>query len=342
MNKTWTLLVNPASTGYNTETIREINELLKVNDYNTFILESKNAGDITKQIQEVNGFSDFTSTIGGDGTLGEAFKGLQKIKQKTVLCPIPSGAANDLIVNYGLDKDPIETVKILLELAEMPPKYVDLVTFNGEAMGYAATAGLGTHIPPNTDSELKKRFGTAGYFIKAGVDTCRDIGAIMVEKTKAVAEKIPGINHSNIIVPEKSQILDPLFNPYTVTYRSNKLNNCILIAITNAKRFASFDVYPDANIGDGKFEVLLVKNPKNIFSMIQLLDTFANGKLGKIKCEEAITFSTDSFKFELSENLPYFDFDVDGDAAKIIYPDDGIVNTHFEAKVAKQVKCLRR
>lgn len=276
--KKCSIIYNPVSSGFNKDKLNIICGLISDKGYNLDVMESKYAGHVIELVKKAND-GDLTISMGGDGTVGEAIQGYKEIKQNSYYSHISTGTSNDIAANFRLPKnDPIKSIKLILD---GKPCEIDIVSVNGKPFGYVSCFGFLTNVPYETSYDLKKRFGKFGYVIRA-------------------------FNHDLFKKKTKYKI------SYTVD-GITKETDCLLGAVSNSKAFGGVDVYKDALIDDGLFEVLLVKDI-DLKTMLKLLKEYLTNSIDLTKYNDILTsIKTDNLKIEFLDKLPMKPIDNDGD-----------------------------
>ncbi len=265
------VIYNPVATGMRKLSLERVRKLFSKR-WKTDLLESKKAGDTPILVRKANEDYDWIVTMGGDGTMGEAVRALNKVPQHGVYSHIPVGTTNDIANNFGMrGYDPYTLIEKMTDSPDLKMIKMDALEVNGQAVGYISACGAFTDIPYRTPRILKKLFGTFGYYAMAGM-----MG--------------PEIIHDLIKKPLKLRY-----------YRNNRLyeTEALTLLVSNSRNFAGLNLYPKASISDGKFEVAILKK----IPFAKLLDfglEVTNYKDGNLKLEDYADyidyFQTDNFK----------------------------------------------
>lgn len=299
------IIYNPISTGFNLNILNSIAYKFKTKGFKPKLIKSKFAGHVPKIIKSENGNTDLIVTIGGDGTIGEAIQGFQGQKQDSLYSHISTGTANDVCHNFGLNKNPISSAQLILEGTEQT---MDIVTANDYAFGYVSCFGAMTNIPYETKLSLKKYLGKNGYIVSA--------------------------------FPEIIKLLTHKIDTYNITYTKDgkTINcNCLLGAVSNSKGFGGIDIYPDANIDDGLFEVMILKNIKKDLIISLVIDYLTNNINLKNYSDYIDVFKTDNLDICFNGQPPVKPIDNDGDIAPFTLNED---NDTLNFKTNGKVKML--
>lgn len=298
--KKCSLIYNPVSSGFSNKTLDEVSSVIYNKGYDLNLLESKKAGHVVELVKEANdGY--LTISMGGDGTVGEALKGYKEIEQQSYYSHISTGTTNDVAANFGLLKnEPVESAKLILN---GNPHKIDTLSVNGESFAYVSCFGFLTNVPYDTKLSLKRRFGKFGYIIRA---------------------------FSHDLLAKRPN--------YKIRYTIDGVKNdatCILGAVSNSKAFGGVNIYKDAKIDDGVFEVLFLKdiNLKVMLSMIK--DYFVKNSIDLSQYSDfLVSVKTDNIEIEFLDLLPVHPIDNDGDRAEFeINENNRYLNYHYDGKV---------
>ena len=215
---------------------------------------------------------DIISCFGGDGTISELITGVMQAGIKKPLGLIPNGTTNDLARSLGLAAKPDKAVRVI---SSGVPRPFDIGSFNNDFFVYIASFGAFTNVSYETPQRAKNIFGRTAYFFSA---------AKYLNTIKS--------HHIKIITDDRSCEGDYIFG-----------------SVSNSRSVAGLFHFDNDQVdfADGKFEVLLVKRPKNVFD---LFSTFFS-MLGKsYKHENIILFHASDIKIICDEAL---DWAVDGE-----------------------------
>lgn len=215
------VIINPYSgKGIKKKILEKFEEILKENGYNSKIYFTRYPGHAKKIVSGIT-YADLVISLGGDGTFNEVMSGNYERKDRLILSHIPLGTTNDIGRMFGLNKNLLNNLKLVLE-GEV--KNIDICTVNNQPFVYVAGFGKFLNVPYETPSNLKKKVGYIAYIFN-GLKNFFD--------------------RTNLIEIE-----------YTVNGKTYKGLYSFMIA-SSATRIAGInDVYKDVKLDDGKFEVL--------------------------------------------------------------------------------------
>lgn len=268
------LVCNPNS-GHNKKKpiIEKMIDVLKDYDYETEVYYTKYSGHAKKIIMSLKDDIDLVVSLGGDGTFNEVVTGNFKRPKKLLLSHIPLGTTNDLGAIFGLGKNPITNLKMILEGTV---KGIDICMINDQPFVYVAGLGKFTDVAYNTPRRLKKNFGYMAYMFNA----------------------LKSFNQKTHLF-EMSYEIDG--EVYTGLYS--------FALVCNARRMAGINVFQDVKMDDGKFEVLF----SNITAKKDIIKSLYYFKANGIKNVPGFYFfRTDNLKIRLKD-YPKNNWCIDGE-----------------------------
>ena len=271
------LICNPNSGKNNKEVLaNKFKNILNEYGYKVDITFTKYAGHAKKIMTELSDDIDLVISLGGDGTFNEIVTGNLKRENKLLLTHIPLGTTNDLGATFGMGKNPINNLKMILEGTV---KDLDICTINDVPFVYVAGLGKFTDVAYDTPRNLKEKLGYFAYMINA----------------------LKSFN-------QKTHLFEMTYTANGETYKG--LYSFALIC--NASRMGGLEVLQDVKMNDGKFEVLLsnITTKKDIIRSLYLLKTSDITKVPGF-----YFFKTDNLKISLKET-PRKSFCIDGEMLK--------------------------
>ena len=306
------IIYNPNATGMNDEVLRSMNMTLTNQNVIVSEMQSRYQGETVELVKRANEDNDLIVTMGGDGTLGEAFRAFGEINQKALLSHISTGTANDTASNLGLYPGSVyASVRLYDNLNNLMVLPVDMLTANELPFAYVSCCGTFTNLTYETPKSFKKTFGKMGYYMFSGL-----VGL--------------------------SCAPDVIHKPLKISYEKDGekvITDAMTMLVTNSKTFAGFKLFPSASISDGIFEVTILKGlpgMKTPKALSELL--YKDGEKFNIHnySKYIDTFKTDNFKVIFESGEPRLGFNHDGDHAFIDLDEDNAV----EYKVSKKIKML--
>lgn len=245
-------------------------------DYNVTVKTTLHQGHAIEIIENASDDTDIVVVSGGDGTLNEVITGLQKSGKKLPVGYIPAGSTNDFAATFGLSSEPKVAAEDIIDGVPVP---VDVGSFgNDRYFSYIASFGVFTAVSYSTSQNFKNVFGHLAYVFEG----IKDITNITSYRVKVEAD---------------DRILegDYIFGSVTNT--------------TSVGGIVKFDT-DMVKMNDGLFEIVLVKNPKNLNDLRKIIQGLSTSN-----------FTGSSFEFVKSKNVKMtfesdMDWSIDGEHEK--------------------------
>lgn len=204
---------------------------------------------------------------GGDGTLNETISGLMKNPITHTLGYIPVGTTNDLANSLNIPRDILKAVDSIIEGHSHS---IDIGSFNDNYFNYIASFGAFTEASYNAPQEVKNTLGHAAYLIEG----LKSLGNIVPLQVKFTFD---------------DKILEDRF---------------IFAAVSNTTSVGGLLKF-DENLvamNDGLFEVLLVKEPKNLNQFQKIIGELLSQNFSQ---DLVSLYHTSSIKIETQEKLEW-------------------------------------
>jgi len=200
----------------------------------TYVTEA--VGDANRYVAAHAAEYDRVVCIGGDGTLNETIAGVLQAGEKTPIGYIPAGTTNDYAASLGLSQDLLEAA---YDAAEGETYPLDVGTFNGRYFTYTASCGAFTKASYSTSQQMKNMLGHLAYVLEGIKD-------------------LPSLRPFHLRVETEEYVLDDDF---------------LFCAITNSTSVGGILKLNAQMVGlnDGKFEVMLVRNPATPLQLSTIL-----------------------------------------------------------------------
>ena len=224
------LIINPVS-GRRTslrflpDIIRTFNE----NGHIVSVFPTGKRGDAAAFAECYSSDFDIVVCIGGDGTLNETVRGIVRSGTHIPLGYIPSGSTNDFAACHGLSADMLTAAS---NIVTGKPKKIDIGKFGDEYFCYVAAFGAFSWLSYTTPQNLKNVLGHSAYIL----DAVKDLPKIRAHHLSFSAENAH----------------------YDGSYIFGAVCSSTSVAGTISLPRNAVDT------SDGKFEVLLVRQPKTI------------------------------------------------------------------------------
>ena len=271
------IICNPNS-GHNNkrELIDKFQTILKQKNYEVEVIYTKYGGHAKKIVKDLPDETDLVISLGGDGSFNEVVTGNTKRKKRLLLSHIPLGTTNDIGAMFGMGKNPVTNLKMVLD---GKVKGIDVCQINNQPFVYVAGLGKFTDVAYDTPRNLKKNLGYFAYLINA----------------------LKSFNR-------KTHLFEMEYTCNGETYRG--LYSFVLIC--NATRMGGIDVFNDVKMDDNKFEVLMT----NITSKKDIIKSLYMVKTSDItKVPGFYFYRTDNLKIKLKEE-PKKCWCIDGEKLK--------------------------
>ena len=186
-------------------------------------------GNATKLAAERGGRADLVVCCGGDGTLNETITGLLKAGLDVPMGYIPSGTTNDFASSLKLSHNPVQAAK---DIIEGSPVAYDVGKFGERYFCYVASFGAFTKSSYAVPQTVKNALGHTAYIL----------GGI---------SELSQIRNEHIRMEIDGEVVEEDF---------------LFGAICNSTSIGGILTLPPdrVDMGDGVFEVMLIRAPRNI------------------------------------------------------------------------------
>ena len=193
-------------------------------------------GDATETVQKKAAEVDLVVCAGGDGTFNETVNGLLRSGADTPLGYIPCGSTNDFAASLKLPTNPVEAAKAIVEGA---PRSYDVGKFADSYFSYVASFGVFTKTAYSTPQNVKNALGHTAYFLEG-------------------ISELSQIRTAHVRFELDDQVIEDDF---------------LFGAISNSTSVGGIlSLDPkQVDMSDGKFEVLLVRKPRDLLEVSECL-----------------------------------------------------------------------
>ena len=255
MNKKLLLIVNPCSgrAKMRTELLRVV-EILSADDYAVTVYPTRARGDATDYVSALSE-NEYERIVvcGGDGTLNEVITGLMKAGLRLTLGYIPSGTLNEWSSGLGIARS---IPKAAADITTGKKIQLDIGKFGKRYFSYTASFGAFTDASYSAPQDVKNVLGQAAYFFE-GIKSLGNIKPV----------------HLKFKTAERETEGDFLFG-----------------AVSNSMSVGGIVKFDESvvKLNDGRFEILLIRNPDNILKLQPIID----GILKRDFDKEGIEFFT--------------------------------------------------
>ena len=210
---------------------------------------------------------DVVVAVGGDGTLNEVAAGLMTLSSPPPLGYFPPGSTNDFAASLKISGDPEEAVQAVLRAQ---PRQLDVGMWNERSFVYVASFGAFTRSSYSAPQSVKNALGHLAYILE-GV---KDLDTLRPYRIRLTAD---------------GEVLDGEYLFGAV---------CNSTSIGGLMKLDSERVVLD----DGKFEMLLIPNPKTPGDLQKLVMALLEQKYDR----EGLVFRhVSSIHLQTEEDLPW-------------------------------------
>ena len=206
-------------------------------DYDVRVYVTACSGDAIDAVERLAPDVDLVVCSGGDGTFNETVTGLMKAGLDLPIGYIPAGSTNDFAASLGLSSDPIEAAR---QIVEGTPCLYDAGKFGQRYFSYVASFGAFTKASYSTPQSVKNLLGHAAYVLE-GMQELHQIRKHRVKMTL-----------------DNQEVLE---------------DDYVFGAICNSTSVGGIMTLDPSQVDlqDGKFEVLLIRAPKNLQEISECL-----------------------------------------------------------------------
>jgi YegS/Rv2252/BmrU family lipid kinase len=235
--------------------------ILAAGGYETTVRFTEATGHACQLARELGELYDVVACIGGDGTLSEVMEGVVHLEKQPLIGYFPLGTANDVATTLKLPKSNIPAAAE--RIVKGAPMSFDLGTFGNDGnFTYVAAFGAFTDISYVTPQQEKQALGHFAYVLE---------GMMRLPKIASVHAK--------------------------VEYDGGEIEADFLYgSMSNSTSVAGIMKLPEQLVclGDGKSELVLVKNPAKITSLPQMLESVISQRFDN---ENILVLPTTKAKF---------------------------------------------
>lgn len=244
MKKRALVIVNPhAGMKKSKKDMFEIVDRLSQKDYSVSAQTTTKRGDGSLFVKEYGRGQDLIICCGGDGTLNEVINGVLENGLKTTLGYVPAGTTNDFARTLLLPKKAEKCMDLILSGW---PRHYDIGSFNDRKFTYIASLGAFTKVSYSTPQRIKNALGHTAYLLEGA----KEIGSISPFQAEFTANG----------------------ETYSGEFLFGSISNSTSIAgLFKLNRL-------DVRLDDGEFELMLIRNPKNVNDLRGLLQGLVQGK----------------------------------------------------------------
>jgi YegS/Rv2252/BmrU family lipid kinase len=270
------LIVNPtAGTKKASKNLAEIISVFNRAEYDVHAYMTECRGNAKRIAMEMGEKMDIIVCCGGDGTFNETVAGILEKGLNVDVGYIPAGSTNDFASSLKLPSNLIEAAKNIVNGKVCP---IDAGSFSGRFFTYVASFGIFTKASYSTPQNVKNALGHLAYILEG-------IQELSLTKKEHVVMELDGERIEG----------DYLFG-----------------AICNSTSLGGIFSLDESvvDMADGKFEILLVRMPKDIAELHEVIVALNNK-----------TYDCRAITFRSAENVkittdPEMAWSLDGERAE--------------------------
>lgn len=269
------LILNPtAGTKKAVKNLTEIISVFNRADYDTRVYVTTCQGDAAKAVTLFGANSDLIVCCGGDGTLNETVTGVINAGLKTPIGYIPAGSTNDFASSLHLSNDVVEAAK---QIAGGKAVEYDVGKFADRYFTYVASFGAFTKTSYTTPQNIKNALGHLAYILEG-------------------IQELSSIRKEHIRIELDNEILE---------------DDYLFGAVCNSTSVGGIlTLNPEiVDMSDGKFEILLIRAPKDIGELHECILALKNQKYN---CRMITFRSTNSIQVSANSDMRW---SLDGEKA---------------------------
>ena len=199
------------------------------------------AGDAAALAAAAGGRFDAVAAVGGDGTLNECVTGLMRIQDPPPLGYLPQGSTNDFAASLRLSQNPVEAAGTMLR---SEPRALDVGRWNARHFIYVASFGAFTRSSYSASQTAKNALGYFAYILEG----MKDLDTLRPYPIKLTAD---------------GETLDGEY---------------LFGAVSNSTSIGGLMKLEENSVvlDDGKFELLLIPNPKSLTALNDMVLNLLN------------------------------------------------------------------
>lgn len=224
--------------------LSDIIDLFTKKDYLVTVHATQSSYDAVHTVRDREPGYDLVVCSGGDGTLDEVVTGMVQGEEQLPIGYIPAGSTNDFAKSLNIPSDMLEAAKMITEETIFP---CDVGRFDEDAFVYIAAFGMFTEVSYTTDQQIKNTLGHMAYILEG-------------------AKSLSAVKPYHLMIETDEGMIEGDF---------------IYGMITNSISVGGFKnlTGKDVKLDDGKFELTLVKLPKNLAELNGILSFFVTQKI---------------------------------------------------------------
>ena len=263
------MVVNPAAGRHKSkEPLYYASTILSEAGYLLHIRNTSGPGNARDLVTEKGEQYDLVVAVGGDGTLNETVNGLMALEHRPLLGYIPQGSTNDFASSLRIPRHPITAAVSMTRL--FSPRALDIGRWNDRHFLYVASFGAFTRSSYAAPQAAKNALGHLAYILEG----MKDLNTLRPYRIKLTAD---------------GEVLDGEYLFGAV---------CNSTSIGGLMKLDPQRVVLD----DGKFELLLIPNPKTPAALQNLVKALLSQEYDS----QGLVFRhVSSIRLETEKELPW-------------------------------------
>ena len=235
--------------------------------YDVSVYITEGPGDGTRAVKTWSGDADLVVCCGGDGTFNEVISGLLEAGLQLPIGYIPAGSTNDFAASLKLSSNILDAAQDIM--VGRPVAY-DVGKFGQRYFSYVASFGAFTRASYATPQNIKNALGHTAYVLD-GIQELSQIKKVHVKME---------LDHETV---EDDFLFGAICNSTSVGG----------ILTLDPKQ---------VDMADGKFEVLLVRAPRDLTEIAECIQAVQKQKYN---CKMITFRSTSHVKITASPDMPW-------------------------------------
>lgn len=221
----------------------EILTELNKGEYDVITHITTGQGDARKVVSQRAKDMDLIVCCGGDGTFNETVAGVLESKENVPIGYIPAGSTNDFATSLGLEADPVQAARAIIKGKSQT---YDVGCFGGRFFTYVASFGAFTKASYTTPQNVKNALGHTAYLLE-GIQELSQLRPVQVRM-----ETETGVIEDNVL--------------FGAVCNSTSVGGILTL---DPKQ---------VDMRDGRFEILLVRAPKNFSELRECIQAVQQQK----------------------------------------------------------------
>ena len=224
-------------------------------------------GDGVHVVEEKAGQVDLVVCAGGDGTFNETVNGILRSGCDTPIGYIPCGSTNDFASSLKLQTNPIKAAQ---EIVEGNVVRYDIGLFGDRYFSYVASFGVFTRTSYSTPQSVKNALGHTAYLLSS-------------------VQELSQLRKEHLLIETDDRIIEDDF---------------VFGAISNSTSVGGILTLDpkQVDMGDGKFELLLLRAPRNLTEIAECIQAVQSQKYS---CAMITFCSTSNIRIYADQAMPW-------------------------------------